>query len=329
MESIVTILIWLAMSIVLVLLDLAVGGILTLLTSLTFKKIFLYGLWSLVLPPLLIYYGIFIERNHCTVKNVELTYPTLPKSFDGYRIVQISDIHSQSFMGRLDVLEEFVNEVNNLHPDLILFTGDVITISPDELDSTGQILSGLHARDGVISILGNHDYCMYMGGRAHPSIRKDALEVVKLKERQMGWDLLLDENRFVTRGNDSIAIVGVENITPSKHFPSIGDLRKASEGTEGIFRILLTHDPLHWDSDPDARKFQLTLSGHTHSCQFSIFGLTPSSFTYKHYRGLYNDESSDGDSPRYLYVNPGLGETLFPARIGVVPEITLFTLKTK
>lgn len=327
MEVVTSIFVWLAMSIVLVFLDLLVGGVLTLLTTLTFRKVFLCGLWSLVLPPLLIYYGIFIERNQFVTKNIELSFPTLPKSFEGYRIIQISDVHSQSFIDRLDVLNYIVESINNLHPDLILFSGDVITISPDELDSTGPILSKLRAKDGIMSVLGNHDYCMYMGGRIHPSINQSALENLKAKEQQMGWKLLLDEHSFITRGSDSIAIVGVENITPSKHFPSVGDLHKASKNTKGLFRVLLTHDPQHWDTDPEARMFQLTLSGHTHSCQFSIFGMTPSAFTYKHYRGLYPDNSNDVSDPHYLYVNPGLGETLFPGRIGVMPEITLFTLR--
>ena len=156
----------------------------------------------------------------------------------------------------------------------------------------------------------------------------------------MGWDLLMNENRVVRRGRDSIAVVGVENTSPSRHFPSKGNLPQAASGTEGMFRILLSHDPLHWDAEVVGQDFTLTLSGHTHAMQFSLLGWSPSRLMFPQYRGLYSSDEVSGTSgnadretgarsQQYLYVNPGLGETIFPARIGVRPEITLITLKTR
>lgn len=315
----------LAASIVLTLLNLAVGGLLALFTSISFKKAFLYGLWSLFLPPLLIAYGYFIERNLIVTEEVTVSHPQLPKAFEGYRIVHISDIHSRSFQNRQNVLIKAVEKINSLNPDLILFTGDLITMSPDELDQTAPVLSRLKAKDGVISILGNHDYCTHFRGRMTPTPNHIQLQRLIDRERLMGWHVLCNGHQFIARDTDTIAIVGVENITPSRHFPSTGNLTKASEGTEGLFRILLSHDPQHWDADTQAHSYPLTLSGHTHNCQFSIFGLTPAIFTYKHYNGLYKEGTSS--NPNYLNVNPGLGETLLPARIGVPPQITIITLQ--
>ena len=141
------------------------------------------------------------------------------------------------------------------------------------------------------------------------------------KEKAMGWNVLIDENRRITRGKDTIAVIGVENTSPSRHFPSKGDLTKASEGTEGLFRILLSHDPMHWDMEVLGKDYPLTLSGHTHAMQFALGKWCPSKYMFRQYRGLYTENS------QHLYVNIGLGETIFPARIGAVPEITLITLK--
>jgi predicted MPP superfamily phosphohydrolase len=135
----------------------------------------------------------------------------------------------------------------------------------------------------------------------------------------------MDENRFIRKGNDSIAVIGVQNISASVHFPSKGDLKKATEGTEGAFRIVLTHDPLHWESEILGQDYPLTLSGHTHAMQLSLFGWSPSSLMFKHNKGLYTSDSGT----QSLYVNVGLGETIFPARIGARPEITLITLKKR
>jgi predicted MPP superfamily phosphohydrolase len=209
--------------------------------------------------------------------------------------------------------------INALEPDLIAFTGDLMTLGPDELYTLSDILESMKAKDGVISILGNHDYSLYAANTTQETKDKYRKELME-KQREIGWNLLLNEHAIIHRGQDSIAVIGVENTSPSQHFPSKGDLPKASEGTEGMFRILLSHDPMHWDDEIVGQDYPLTLSGHTHAMQFSIFGWSPSSLMFEQYRGLY----TKGD--QHLYVNIGLGETIFPARIGARPEITLITL---
>ena len=304
--------------IILTIADLALCGLLKLFFDLAFKKAFLWGLLALLLPPAVIAYGSLIERNRFRVKEITIKVAKLPESFDGYRIVHISDIHARSFCGRESHLQRAMDKINGLEPDMIAFTGDLITMAPDELESHAHALGSLRARDGVFSVLGNHDYSMYSD--ASPEARQKNMETLISAEEALGWDLLMDENRIIGRGTDSIAVIGVQNTSPSRHFPSKGDLTKASEGTENMFRILLSHDPMHWEEEILGRDFPLTLSGHTHAMQLSILGWSPSSLMFKQSRGLY---TRDGQS---LHVNPGLGETIFPARIGVRPEITLLTL---
>ena len=304
--------------IILTIADIAVCGLLKLILGLPFKKAFLWGLLALILPPVLIAYGSFIERNCFRVKEITIRTENIPEVFDGYRIVHISDIHARSFNGREKHLQRAMDKINELKPDMIAFTGDLITMTPDELDSHSLALSSLKAADGVFSVLGNHDYSMYSD--ASPEERQEHMETLIDAEKGLGWDLLMDENRIIRRGTDSIAVIGVQNTSPSRHFPSKGDLSMASKGSDGMFRILLSHDPMHWEAEILGQDYPLTLSGHTHAMQFSLLGWSPSSLMFKQYRGLY---TRNGQS---LHVNPGLGETIFPARIGVRPEITLLTL---
>lgn len=304
--------------IILTIADLAVCGLLKLVFHIPFKKAFLWGLLALLLPPVIIAYGSLIERNCFRIKEITIKTTDLPESFDGYRIVHISDIHARSFNGREKHLQRAVDKINELKPDMVAFTGDLITMTPDELESHTHALGSLKARDGIFSVLGNHDYSMYSD--ASTKARQKHMETLISAEEALGWDLLMDENRIIRRGTDSIAVIGVQNTSPSRHFPSKGDLGKASEGTEGMFRILLTHDPMHWEAEILGQDYPLTLSGHTHAMQFSLLGWSPSSLMFKQYRGLYTMDRQS------LHVNPGLGETIFPARIGVRPEITLITL---
>ncbi len=301
--------------------DALVCGFLKLLTGIPFKKAFLLGCLTLLIPPVAIAYGALVERNLFKVKTIEITHEELPAGFDGYRIIHISDIHARSFEKRQKHMQKAVTKINTLDPDLIAFTGDLITMDPSELNGLNGILSDLKATDGVFSVLGNHDYCMYSD--MDKESRSKAFEDLIASERKMGWTLLLNENKVIGRDRDSIAVVGVENTSPSRHFPSKGDLPQAAAGTDGMFRILLSHDPLHWESEIVGQDFPLTLSGHTHAMQFSLFGWCPSRYMFPQYRGLYANDN------QHLYVNPGLGETIFPARIGVRPEITLITLKTR
>ena len=305
--------------IVLLVLDLAVSGIIRAVAGVSFKRAFLWGLLSLLLPPGAILYGSLIERNTFRVKKIELAYENLPEGFRDYRIVHISDIHARSFSKREKSLQRAVDKINALDPDMIAFTGDLITMTPDELDPISEALSSMKARDGVFSVLGNHDYCMYSD--MSQTEKQKCLEDLIIKEREMGWDLILNEHRIIRKGKDSIAVIGVENTSPSRHFPSRGDLNKASEGTEGMFRLLLSHDPMHWEAEIIGKDYPLTLSGHTHAMQVSLFGWSPSSLIFKQHKGLYTEGNQS------IYVNKGLGETIFPARIGAIPEITLITLK--
>lgn len=295
---------------------------LKLLTKVRFWRAFGWGCLALMVPPIVIAYGALVERNLLEVTCIDIAHEELPADFDGYRVVHISDIHARSFEGREQHLARAVERINALQPDIIAFSGDLITMTPDELCSMQDILCRLEAADGVYSVLGNHDYCMY----SHMDCVAKAESLCRLiaTEEAMGWTLLMNEHRMHRRGADSIAIVGVENTSPSHHFPSKGDLAKAAEGTEGMYRILLSHDPLHWEAEIVERDFALTLAGHTHAMQFAMFGWSPSRHLFPQYRGLYTTAE---DRTQHLYVNTGLGETIFPARIGVRPEITLITLR--
>lgn len=309
---------------VLTFLDAIISGLAALIFGIGFRRAFLWGLLSLVLPPLLMSYGTLIERNLYQVKKVEIAFDSIPEAFDGYRIVQISDIHARSFAKREKSLQRAIDKINGLNPDLIAFTGDLVTLGPEELEGLGPILSSLKAKDGVVSVLGNHDYGIYGGGpgsESHGRSTEESVREIAWRQKDMGWNLLLNESMTIRKGKDSIAVIGVENTSPSRHFPSKGNLTKASEGTEGMFRILLSHDPMHWEMEILGKDYPLTLSGHTHAMQFAIFGWSPSRYMFRQHKGLYTEGS------QHIYVNIGLGETIFPARIGTPPEITLITLK--
>ena len=301
--------------IVLVVADLCVSLVLKLTAKVPFRKAFRWGLFSLLVPPVVIAYGSVVDRNRFEIKEVSLEYADLPESFDGYRIIHISDLHARSYAKRTARLERAAQIINGLDADLIAFTGDLISLVPDEIGPIAASLSTLKAKDGVVSVLGNHDYGTYADTSG---VLVDDLIA---KEREMGWELLLNEHKVLHRGADSIVVIGVENTSVSHFFPSNGDLTKASEGTDGAFRIVLTHDPMHWESEILGQDYALTLSGHTHAMQLSIFGWSPSSLMFKHSDGLYTEDS------QHLYINVGLGETLFPARIGARPEITVITLE--
>jgi len=181
------------------------------------------------------------------------------------------------------------------------------------------ILSKIKAKDGVYSVLGNHDYSAY--SNFPDSIQWQYVEELKQRQENMGWDLLLDENVNIIRDDDTISLIGVENISTHRAFLSYGNLHKAMQNADGSYKILLSHDPTHWELEvKDTPEIDLMLSGHTHAMQFSIFGWSPSSFIFKEVAGLFQHED------QYLYVNIGLGETLMKARIGTKPEITVIQL---
>lgn len=310
-------------------LSLAIGvivlvvALIAMLFGASFKLFFLRGLWFMLFPWLAWAYGVVVERNRFQVKRVEVVSESLPEGFDSYRIVHLSDMHLHSFAGREKALQRAVDKVNALEPDLIAFTGDLVTMIPSELDGLQDILAGLKSRDGVYSVLGNHDYSEYHRWESQQK-RSEALEELKRREGEMGWRLLLNENHTIERGGDKISVVGVENISGTRSFRSYGDLEKALQGADGEYKILLSHDPSHWRAGVVGKSdVDLTLSGHTHAMQISLLGWSPSSLMYDEYRGLYTEGEQS------LYVNIGLGQTAVNARFGATPEITLITLKRK
>ena len=264
-------------------------------------------------------YGLTRGIRRLEVREVTAAFPNLPQAFDGYRIVHISDLHVGTYGNDNSFLERLVERANSLQADIILFTGDLINVSPAETEPHSVVLSQLKARDGVWSVTGNHDYCEYARYDRPDGAEIASARLIEL-EKQAGWHLLLNEHTVIRRGGDSIAIAGVENISLPP-FPTRGDLAKATEGiAEGMFTVLLTHDPSHWRREVlPAAAADLTLSGHTHAMQFEIFGFSPSVWTYPEWGGLYREGS------RALYVSKGAGGTA-PFRFGAWPEITVLTL---
>lgn len=276
--------------------------------------------------------GLTFGPSRLIVEKAEFRSEDLPAAFDGYRIVQFSDLHLTSFAGHPERVETIVDNIMDQHPDMIVFTGDLVSIDVDEMDGFDAILGRLKAPDGVYSIMGNHDYLTY--ARYLPS-KEQARHRQQLigRQREMGWDMLLNEHRIIRRGNDSIAVVGVEN-DGKPPFPERGDLKKALRGIPGygtpdngsqrMFKVLLSHDPTHWRRKvlPDT-DIQLTLSGHTHGMQFMIFGLSPSKLFYPEWKHMYHE------GERGLYVSLGVGEALIPFRFGAWPEINVITLHRK
>lgn len=267
-------------------------------------------------------YGATEGIQHYQVREVDIVSADLPPGFDGYRIVQLSDIHAGSWAGNPEAVQRAVDRINEQHPDLIVFTGDLVNNLATEVDEFLPILKQLHARDGIYSVLGNHDYSPYIAWES-PAAQQANLDSLQAKQAAMGWKLLNNDHVLLYHDGDSIALCGVEN-SGRPPFPDHGDLPRALQGTEGLFRILLSHDPTHWRREVLPQSdVQLTLSGHTHDMQINILGFTPSRFVYPEHNGLYRE------GEQQLFVNIGLGHLMFPLRLGAWPEITLLTLKTK
>lgn len=267
-----------------------------------------------------ILFGAIFGKEFFEVKEVTFFSPELPEAFDGYRILQLSDIHSGSWNDGGEALRRAMTLCNGQHPDLIVFTGDLVNSLADEIKPYMSVFSQLKAKDGVYSVLGNHDYATYVHWDSE-SKRLANVDTLIAREKQMGWDMLMNEHRILRRGNDSIALIGVEN-SGNPPFPNRGDLPKALRGTEGMFKVLLSHDPTHWRREVlPQTDIQLMLAGHTHDMQVSLFGFSFSKFIYPEHSGMYIDKG------RGLYVNVGLGFVMFPMRLGAWPEITVITLK--
>ena len=265
-------------------------------------------------------FGATIGKRFFQVKEVSIESKDIPEGFDGYRIIQLSDMHVGSWEKDTRAMQKAVEIILRQNPDLIVFTGDLVNNLASELDPFMSVFSQLKAKDGVYSVLGNHDYSTYIKWET-PEEQEAELESLKAKQAQMGWQLLNNRHVKLYQGNDSIALIGVEN-SGSHPFPDHAKLKEAMVGTEGMYKILLSHDPSHWRREvlPET-DIQLMLSGHTHAMQTKIFGFTPAQFIYPENDGLYQE----GD--QMLYVNVGLGFLLYPMRLGAWPEITLLTLR--
>lgn len=267
-------------------------------------------------------YGFTQGYRRITTRTYTYASATLPAAFDGYRIVQLSDLHLGTLHGRGEVVDSIVAAVNRCHPDLIVFTGDLVNYRADEAREFIPALRRQSARDGVISIMGNHDYAQYFH---HPSSADSLADIRRLQahQRAMGWRLLLNDRVILHRNTDSIAILGVEN-EGRPPFPALADLPRAERGLPtGLFKVLLSHDPSHWRrAVADRTDIALTLSGHTHGMQFKVGNFSPAAWFYDEWGGEYTSPSGQA-----LYVSLGTGSVMMPFRLGAWPEITLITLK--
>jgi uncharacterized protein len=271
-------------------------------------------------------YGIAKGAHQYRTRRVKLKFKDLPESFDGFRIVQISDIHSGSFWDRKAV-ERGVEKIKKLKADLVVFTGDLVNNEATEMESWKNLFSGITSPNGVYSVLGNHDYGDY---HQWPSIEAKAqnLEYLKQVQKEMGWQLLMNETVFIEKDGQKIALSGVENWSAKGQFKKYGDLNKAiSEHDKNQFHILLSHDPSHWKAEVIKAfpQIKLMLAGHTHGFQFGIethgWKWSPVKYVYKEWAGLYRE------AEQYLYVNRGFGYIGYPGRLGIQPEITEITLE--
>lgn len=269
-------------------------------------------------------YG-FGNKYRYQLNKVSLAFKNLPKNFKGLKIIHISDIHSGSFMDKAAV-QKGVEKILAEKPDLILFTGDLVNDRSVEMNEYMDVFSKLRAPLGVFSTLGNHDYGDYV--RWESETAKSAnLERLKQIHDELGWRLLMNEHVVVEKGEDAIAILGIENWSARGNFPKYGKMREAHTGSEKYpFKILLSHDPSHWKAEvvTKYKDVDLMLAGHTHGMQFGVeipgFRWSPVQYMYKQWAGLYESESQK------LYVNRGFGFIGYPGRVGILPEITVIEL---
>ncbi len=269
-------------------------------------------------------YG-FSNKYNYKLHRLKLAFEQLPQEFKGLKIIQISDIHSGSFTDKASV-QRGVDMVLKEKPDLILFTGDLVNDRSAEMVEYIDVFTKLKAPMGVFSTLGNHDY----GDYAHwdnDALKAANLEHLKDIHAQMGWRLLMNEHVVLKRNNDEIALIGIENWSAKARFPKYGKMSQAYPGAEKYpFKILMSHDPSHWDAEvrPKYNDIDLTLAGHTHGMQFGVeipgFKWSPVQYVYRQWAGLYEE------GKQKLYVNRGYGFIGYPGRVGILPEITVIEL---
>lgn len=273
-----------------------------------------------------LWWGALVTRYDIEVKPVSVAVSGLPDTFDGYTIAQISDLHVGSYGTDTTYVSRLVDSINALQPDIIVFTGDIVNRTTAELHPFVAPLSRLQAPDGVLSILGNHDYGDYYEWDS-PQAKTDNMRLMHQLQQQMRWHLLDNETIMLHRGTDSLTVIGVQNVGDPP-FPIYGSLSKAYPAiSDAAVKVLLSHNPVHWTDSIANRpevNVALTLSGHTHAMQIACGRFSPAALRYKTWGGLYTDSLG-----RALYVNIGIGEVAFPARVGATPEITLITLHKK
>jgi predicted MPP superfamily phosphohydrolase len=269
-------------------------------------------------------FGILSGAHDYRVEKISLKIPNLPKAFDGLRIAQLSDIHSGSFYNKRAV-QGGVDMVMKEKADLLFFTGDLVNNEATEVEDYFQMFSKLHAPIGVYSTLGNHDYGDYVKWKS-PQAKKQNLQDLMKAHELMGWNLMMDENKIIEESGEKLALIGVQNIGVGR-FPWYGNLAKAYQGTEeASTKLLLSHDPTHWNAEV-TQKYQdidVAFAGHTHGTQFGVkigdFKWSPAQYVYKQWAGLYQE------GKQQLYVNRGFGYIGYPGRVGMPPEISVFTL---
>jgi predicted MPP superfamily phosphohydrolase len=278
------------------------------------------------IPMISLLYGMYRGKYNFRVLKYTLHFEDLPEAFDGYKITQLSDIHSGSFDNR-DKIKYAIDLVNDQQSDCILFTGDLVNNKADEMLPWKDLFGQLKAKDGVYSVLGNHDYGDYIEWNSAEEKSKN-LENLKEIQREMGFKLLLNESTYLEKNGQRLALVGVENWGKGG-FKKAGDLKRATEGLDkNDFKILMSHDPSHWEEVVlnDDMHVHLTLSGHTHGMQFGIeipgwIKWSPVSWRYKYWAGIYKEKN------QYINVNRGFGYLAYPGRVGIWPEITVIELR--
>lgn len=271
-------------------------------------------------------YGMYQGRYNYRVLKYTLTYPSLPDSFDGFQITQISDLHCGSF-DHPEKVAYGMELINQQKSDLLLFTGDLVNNKSSEARPWVDLVANIEAPYGKFSVLGNHDYGDYSSWESEAAKQKNMEEMYQT-HKDMGFDLLLNESRYIEKNGEKIALVGVENWGAGR-FKKAGDLEKSiAQIQPEDFKILLSHDPSHWEAEvlPHSYPFHLTLSGHTHGFQFGIeipgwIKWSPIQWRYKHWAGIYEEKEQK------LNVNRGFGYLAYPGRVGIWPEITVITLK--
>lgn len=270
-------------------------------------------------------YG-FSNKYNYAINRVKLSFDNLPEAFKGFKIIQISDIHAGSFTNKKAV-EHGVEMILAEKPDMAIFSGDMVNDRATEMLDYMDVFNKIKAPYGVFSTLGNHDYGDYVQWPFEGVSKEQNLENLKKVHADLGWKLMMNEHAILEKNGEKIAVIGVENWGAKARFPKFGDLKKAAAGTDKYpFKILISHDPSHWDAQvrPLFPDIDLTVSGHTHGMQYGVsipgFQWSPVQYVYKQWKGLYENGNQK------LYVNPGFGFIGYPGRVGILPEITVIEL---